>query len=88
MRWASDISPERADRERRLLTAALHLSLAEESPSGALRAAVEATAPSPLRGCVLGTMAYSAGQLAEAERWFTEAFAQAWTIRATRHCLR
>jgi DNA-binding CsgD family transcriptional regulator/tetratricopeptide (TPR) repeat protein len=77
LRWASDISPERADRERRLLTAALHLSLAEESPAGALRAAVEATAPSPLRGCVLGTMAYSAGQLAEAERWLTEAFAQA-----------
>ena len=59
LQWASDISPDRADRERRLLTAALHLTLAEESRGVALRPAVEATAPSPLRGCVLGTMANS-----------------------------
>ena len=64
LQWASDISPARADRERRLLTAALHLTLAEESRGLALRPAVEATAPSPLRGCVLGTMAFAAGQLA------------------------
>src|SRR5262249_31490212 len=31
LRWASDISPGRADRERRLLNAALHLMLAEEA---------------------------------------------------------
>ncbi|HEY4702733.1 MAG TPA: AAA family ATPase, partial [Streptosporangiaceae bacterium] len=31
LQWASSISPERVDRERRLLTAALHLMLAEES---------------------------------------------------------
>ena len=37
LRWASDISPARADRERRLLTAALHLMLAEESRGLALR---------------------------------------------------
>ena len=39
--------------------------------------AVEATAPSPLRSCVLGTMAFSSGQLAEAERRFSQALAQA-----------
>ena len=77
LRWASDISPARADRERRLLTAALHLTLADESPGEALREAVEGAAPSPLRGCVLGTMAYSSGQLAEAERRFSQALAQA-----------
>ncbi len=77
LQWASDISPARADRERRLLTAALHLSLADELPDGPLRDAVEAAAPSPLRSCVLGTMAYSSGQLAEAERLFTQALAQA-----------
>ena len=77
LQWASDISPARADRERRLLTAALHLTLAEESPGEALREAVEGAAPSPLRGCVLGTMAYSSGQLREAERRFSQALAQA-----------
>src|SRR5580658_2636613 len=77
LQWASDISPERADRERRLLTAALHLMLAEESRGLALRQAVEESAPSPLRSCVLGTMAFSSGRLAEAERWFSEALAAA-----------
>ena len=77
LQWASDVSPGRADRERRLLTAALHLMLAEESRGLALREAVEAAAPSPLRSCVLGTMAFSSGQLAEAERQFSEALAQA-----------
>jgi len=77
LQWASDISPARADRERRLLTAALHLMLAEESRGLALREAVETSGPSPLRSCVLGTMAFSLGQLAEAERQFSEALAQA-----------
>jgi len=77
LQWASDVSPARADRERRLLTAALHLMLAEESRGLALREAVEAAAPSPLRSCVLGTMAFSSGQLAEAERQFSQALAQA-----------
>ena len=77
LRWASDISPARADRERRLLTAALHLVLAEESRGLALRPAVEETAPSPLRSCVLGTMAFSAGRLAEAERLFSQALGEA-----------
>ena len=77
LQWASDISPARADRERRLLTAALHLMLAEAPRGMALRPAVEASAPSPLRSCVLGTMAFSSGQLGEAERLFSEALAQA-----------
>jgi DNA-binding CsgD family transcriptional regulator/tetratricopeptide (TPR) repeat protein len=77
LQWASDISPALADRERRLLTAALHLMLAEESRGLALRQAVEASAPSPLRSGVLGTMAYSSGQLGEAERQFSQALAQA-----------
>jgi hypothetical protein len=62
LRWASDISPGRAGRERRLLTAALHLMLAEEARGLALRPAVETAGPSPLRSCVLGTMAFAAGK--------------------------
>ena len=76
---ASDISPARADRERRLLTAALHLMLAEEARGLDLRPVVEASGPSPLRSCVPGTMAFSSGQLAEAELRFSEALAQART---------
>ena len=79
LQWASDVSPARADRERRLLTAALHLMLAEEARGLALREAVEAAGPSPLRSCVLGTMAFSSGQLAEAERQFGQALAEART---------
>jgi DNA-binding CsgD family transcriptional regulator len=77
LQWASDISPARADRERRLVTAALHLTVGEESRALALRPAVEEAAPSPLRGCVLGAMAFSSGQLGESEQQFTEALAQA-----------
>jgi DNA-binding CsgD family transcriptional regulator len=75
LRWASDISPAQADRERRLLTAALHL--ADEGQGLALRPEVEAAAPSPLREGVLGTMAQSAGQLAEAEQRYSQALAEA-----------
>ena len=74
--WASDVSPARAGRERRLLTAALHLMLAEEGRGLTLREAVNASGL-PLRSCVLGTMAFSAGQLREAELRFTEALASA-----------
>jgi len=77
LRWASDVSPARTDRERRLLTAALHLMLAEESRGLELRDAVDETGSSPLRSCVQGTMAFSAGQLAEAQTRFSEALAQA-----------
>jgi DNA-binding CsgD family transcriptional regulator len=76
LRWASDLSPARADRERRLLTAVLHLLLTGESADPALRRAVDATAPCPLRSCVLGTMAFAAGQLGEAEMLFSGALAE------------
>jgi DNA-binding CsgD family transcriptional regulator len=75
LRWASDISPARADRERRLLTAALYL--ADEAQGVALRPAVEAAAASPLRSYVLGAMVEADGQLAEAERWYGQALAEA-----------
>ncbi|MFY9929667.1 MAG: AAA family ATPase, partial [Streptosporangiaceae bacterium] len=77
LQWASDISPDRAARERRLLTAALYLMYAEESRGMTLRPAVEATGPSPLRDCVLGAMALFSGQFAEADRRLTGALAQA-----------
>ncbi len=75
--WASDISAQRGDRERRLLTAVLHLMLADEARGLTLRDAVEAAAASPLRSCVLGTMAFASGQLAEAEFRFSDALDQA-----------
>ena len=77
LRWASDISPAQGDGERRLLTAALYLTLVDESQSLLLRQAVEAASPSPLRGCALGTMAFAAGQLGEAEARFSQALEQA-----------
>jgi DNA-binding CsgD family transcriptional regulator len=79
LQWASDISPAQPDRERRLLTAALHLTLADETRGAALRPAVLAARPSALRSCVLGTMAFSAGQFTEAESHFTEVLARAGT---------
>jgi DNA-binding CsgD family transcriptional regulator len=77
LQWASDVSPAQADRERRLLTAALHLTLADETRGDALRPAVLAAAPSALRSCVLGTMAFSAGQFTEAQSHFSQTLAQA-----------
>jgi hypothetical protein len=76
LQWASDVSPAQADRERRLLIAALHLTLADETRGDALRPAVLAAAPSALRSCVLGTMAFSAGQFRQAQSHFTETLAQ------------
>ena len=75
LRWASDISPARADRERRLLTAALYL--VDEAQDAALRPAVEQATPSPLRSFVLGAMTEADGQLAEAERYYGQALEQA-----------
>jgi DNA-binding CsgD family transcriptional regulator len=77
LQWASDISPDRPGRERRLLTAALHLTLAEEARGLALRPAVETTAPCALRSCVLGTMAFASGRLGDAELHFSEALEEA-----------
>jgi DNA-binding CsgD family transcriptional regulator len=77
LQWASDISPAQADRERRLLTAALHLTMADEARGSALRPALEAAAPSALRSCVLGTMAFSSGQFRQAQPLLAEALEQA-----------
>src|SRR5690348_6388503 len=55
----------------------MHLMLAEESRGLALRDVVEESALSPLRDCVLGTMAFSAGQLSEAQLRFSQALGQA-----------
>jgi len=77
LQWAADISPDRTGRERRLLTAALYLMLAEESRGLPLRPAVEAAGPSPLRDFVLGRVANLSGQFAEGQRRYTEALAQA-----------
>jgi DNA-binding CsgD family transcriptional regulator len=75
--WAADISAARAGRERRLLTAANHLMLADEARGLELRDSVAACEPSPLRDCVLGTMAFASGQLGDAELRLTEALARA-----------
>jgi DNA-binding CsgD family transcriptional regulator len=76
LQWASAVSPARADRERRLLTAAVLVTPAEGTRSLALREAVEHAGPSPLRSCVLGTMALASGRLGEAEMLFSEALAE------------
>ena len=47
-----------------------------ERQRAALRAAVQASAASPLRSCVLGTMAYMDGQPREAEHLLCDALAQ------------
>ncbi len=75
--WASDISPARVGRERRLLTAALYLTRLAESRGLELRAAVEASAPGCLRSGVLGVMAVATGHYSEAELRFNEALAEA-----------
>ena len=78
LQWASDISPDRAGRERRLLTAALApdggrgIPGPGAAPGGGGGGAVPAAWPACWAGWRL-----SAGQFAEAERRFTEALAQA-----------
>jgi len=84
LQWASDVSPAQADRERRLLTAALHLTLADETRGVALRPAVLAASPSALRSCVLGTMAFTSGQFSEAQSHFTETLERAGDDRPDR----
>ena len=61
----------------RLLTAALYL--ADETQGVALRPAVEAAGPSPLRSYVLGAMVEADGQLGEAEQRYSQALAEART---------
>ena len=51
--------------------------LADEARGLTLRDAVERCGESPLRNCVLGTMAFASGQLTEAEMRFSDALNQA-----------
>jgi DNA-binding NarL/FixJ family response regulator len=65
-RWASELSPGRADRERRLLVAA-HLLVATDDPTLVeLLSAVEDCEDSPARDLVLGQRAWQAGDVGEA----------------------
>jgi DNA-binding CsgD family transcriptional regulator/tetratricopeptide (TPR) repeat protein len=77
LQWASDISPERSGREHRLLQAANQIVVTEEARGLALWPAVEMSAPSALRGCVLGTLALTSGELARAESLLSQALAEA-----------
>jgi len=77
LQWAADISPVASDRERRMLLSAFALSVAEEGRVLVLRHAVESAAPSALRSCVLASMAFATGELAESERLFRDALAAA-----------
>ena len=71
--WAGDISSTRDGYEERLLTAVTYLLMADEARAISLRHAVEACRPSPLRSCVLGSMATETGRLGEAEVLLLEA---------------
>jgi DNA-binding CsgD family transcriptional regulator len=77
LQWAADISPGPAERERRTLTSAFQLTAVEEARVEALRPVIEAAQPCALRSCILATMAYFAGELAESEQQFKDAFAEA-----------
>jgi len=78
LQWAAELSDERVDRERRLLTACAQ-SLLTMQPMTAmkLRPQVEDCGPSPLRSCVLGVMEMMSGGLPAAEARLTEAWQEA-----------
>jgi DNA-binding CsgD family transcriptional regulator len=73
--WASSLSADRDDRERRLLTSCAQ-SLLTLRPGGTvqLRQQVEDCAPGPLRSCVLGIMDMMAGWFPTAEAHLTRAW--------------
>ncbi|GII32461.1 helix-turn-helix transcriptional regulator [Planotetraspora mira] len=79
--WASSLSADRADRERRLLTACAQ-SLLTMQPGWAanLRRQVEDCSPGPLRSCVLGTLDMMAGRFATAEAHLTQAWQEALSL--------
>lgn len=83
LRWAADLSDSRSEYERRLLIAAVHLH-AMPYGSGprrfALQELVLQCAPSALRSCVLGRIAYAHGSLSTGEQHYQDAIA---TARAT-----
>ncbi|MBM9510313.1 AAA family ATPase [Actinacidiphila acididurans] len=76
--WASSLSGDRADRERRLVTACAQ-SLLTMQPVAAvkLRTQVEDCAPGTLRTCVLGVMDLLDGRFTAAEARLTEAWHEA-----------
>ncbi|MFL6112393.1 MAG: AAA family ATPase [Catenulispora sp.] len=78
LRWAAELSEQRADRERRLLTACAQ-SLLTMQPLTAvkLRPQVEDCGPSALRSCVLGVMEMMSGRFPAAESRLAEAWQEA-----------
>jgi DNA-binding CsgD family transcriptional regulator len=78
LRWAADLSPARADEERRLLTSGVQvLFSSDRTRVHDLLPRLEQCAPSALRSLCLGFAAlYAAGEWAAAARWFTEALAR------------
>ncbi|MFC4857260.1 helix-turn-helix transcriptional regulator [Actinophytocola glycyrrhizae] len=91
LRWAADLSPERADHERRLLTAGVQVLFSRDRSSAAgLWPAMENCAHSALRSLCLGMTALLVrGEWAAAQRWLAEAMelgadpAQPRWVRAT-----
>ncbi|MGW2836547.1 helix-turn-helix transcriptional regulator [Streptomyces sp. NPDC001493] len=76
--WASSLSDDRLDRERRLLTACAQWLLTLQPWAAVrLRAQVEECAEGTLRSCVLGVMDLLEGRLAVAEARLTEAWQEA-----------
>jgi DNA-binding CsgD family transcriptional regulator len=75
LRWAADLSPSRADRERRLLTSGVQVLFSRDRVRVfELLPELERCAPAPLRSLCLGFAAlYATGEWAAAERWFVEA---------------
>ncbi|MYV54410.1 helix-turn-helix transcriptional regulator, partial [Streptomyces sp. SID3212] len=76
--WASSLSGDLADRERRLLGAcAQSLLTMQPAWSAKLRHQVEDCAPGSLRSCVLGILDMMAGRLPSAEAHLTQAWREA-----------
>ncbi|MEU9663743.1 helix-turn-helix transcriptional regulator [Streptomyces chartreusis] len=89
--WAADLEPQRADRERHLLTAAARLSTSDRfTRVASLLPRVQASSPCALRSLVLGGDAVFRGTLPEAEAHFAAALehgdteGDAWTALMAR----
>jgi len=77
--WAADLSPARADQERRLLTSGVQVLFSwDRTRVFELLPRLERCTPSPLRSLCLGFAAlFASGEWAVAQRWFTESRANA-----------
>jgi DNA-binding CsgD family transcriptional regulator len=81
LRWASSLSADRDDRERRLLTScAQSLLTMRPDRTAHLREQVEGCPPGPLRSCVLGVMDMMAGRFPTAEAHLTRAWQDARSL--------